>query len=94
MTSMLELKLDQAMIFEWQRHSQGSNNVLHYHALLEFLDLRVQTSENVVRELDHKCRTPTAKKKCHPQILSYAVTVDDRCMACKQGRHPLYAGRN
>ena len=54
MTSMLELKLDQATMFEWQRHSQDSNDVPPYSTLLEFLDLRAQTSENVVCELDHK----------------------------------------
>ena len=42
-TAMLELKLDQTTIFEWQRHSQDSNYVSHHSALLEFLDLRPDT---------------------------------------------------
>ena len=29
-TSMLELKLDQATMFEWQRHSQDSKDILPY----------------------------------------------------------------
>ena len=88
MTSVLKLKLDEATMFEWQRYSQDSNDVSHYSALLEFLDLRAQASENAVRESDHKRRTPTAQKKCNLQIPSYAVNVDDRCVDCKLGRHP------
>ena len=39
--SMLELNLDQATMFEWQKHIQDSKDVLPYSDLLEFLDLRV-----------------------------------------------------
>ena len=38
--AMLELKLDQTTMFEWQRHRQDSKNVLHSSALLDFIDLR------------------------------------------------------
>ena len=75
-------------MFELQRHSQDSNDVLHYSALLEFLDLMVQASENAVRESDHKRRTLTTKKRCSPETHSYTVNVDDQCVACKLGRHP------
>ena len=92
--SMLELKLDQATMFEWQRHSQNSNNVSHYSALLEFLDLRAQASENFLHESESKRRTPTAECKCYLQTPSYAVNVDHQCVACKLGRHPLYACKN
>ena len=44
-TSMLELKLDQVTMFEWQRHSQDSKDVLPNSDLLEFLDLKVQASK-------------------------------------------------
>ena len=60
---MLELKLDQATMSEWQRHSQDSNDVPHYSALLEFINLREH--ENAVHESDHKCWTPMAEKKCY-----------------------------
>ena len=43
---MLELKLDQAMVLELQRHNQDSNDVPHYSALLDFIDLRAQASED------------------------------------------------
>ena len=85
---MLELKLDKATMFEQQRHSQDSKNTLHYSALLDFIDLRAEAFKNAILELDLKCRTPSAKKKCYPQIPLYTVSVDDLCMAWKLGRHP------
>ena len=60
-TSMVELKLDQATMFEWQRHSQDSKDVPRY-ILLEFLDLRVQASESVVHESDKRQSCPIEEK--------------------------------
>ena len=88
---MLELKPNQATKFEWQKHSQDSKDILHYSTLLKFINLRAQASENAIREPDQKCRTPTAEKKCYPQIPSYAVNVNDLCVTCKLGIHLLYA---
>ena len=51
-TSMLEVKLDQTTMFEWQRHSQDLKDIPHYSVLLEFLGLRVQTSKHAVHEPD------------------------------------------
>ena len=81
-------------MFEWQRHSQDSNDVPHYSVLLEFLNLRSQAPENVICESDHKRPTPTAEKKCYLQTQSYTVNVDDWCVGCKLGRHPSYACKN
>ena len=55
---MLGLKLDQATMFEWERHSQDSSDVALYSALLEFLDLRAQAFENAVHESDQKEKLP------------------------------------
>ena len=88
---MLEMKLDQAMMFEWEGHSQDSNSVPHCSALLEFLNFRAQASENAVRKSDHKRQRPTVKKKWYPLTQSYAANVDDQCMVCKLSRQPLYA---
>ena len=44
-TSLLELKLDQNIMFESQKHSQESADVPHYRDLLEFINLRAQASE-------------------------------------------------
>jgi hypothetical protein len=36
-TSTVELKLDSATMFEWQRHTQSSKVIPHYQEILEFL---------------------------------------------------------
>ena len=72
-TSMLELKLDQATMFELQRHRQDFKDVLHYSALLDFINLMAHISEKAICESDHKCQTPAAERKCYLQIPSYAV---------------------
>ena len=36
-TSMVEMKLDQTTLFEWQRHTQDQKEVPHFQALLDFL---------------------------------------------------------
>ena len=44
-TSMMELKLDQTTMFEWQKTNQTTKSVPHYQAILEFLNLRAQAAE-------------------------------------------------
>ena len=51
-TSMLELKLDQTTMFEWQRHTQDSSELPHYTALVEFLDLHMYASEDSVCDIN------------------------------------------
>ena len=89
-TSMLKLKLDQAAMFEWQRHSHDSNDVSPYRHLLEFLDLRVHASKRAIRDSD-KRRSRPIEKKLHPQKPSYTVSVNELCAACKLGRHSLFS---
>ena len=38
-TSLIELKLDESTVFEWQRHSQDQPDVSHYVEILEFIHL-------------------------------------------------------
>ena len=38
-TSVLELKLDQNTLFEWQKHSSESTTVPHYNNLLDFVNV-------------------------------------------------------
>ena len=45
-TSVLDTKLDQTTMFEWQKHSQGSKEVPDYLELLEFLDLQARATKN------------------------------------------------
>ena len=53
-TSTLELKLDQATVFEWQKHSHKSVGVPHYQDLLDFLNLRAQATESTITDGSNK----------------------------------------
>ena len=50
-TSMVELKLDQATMFGWQRHSQDSKD---YSDLLDLLDLTVHAFESAIHDSDKR----------------------------------------
>ena len=100
-TSMLKLELDQATIFEWQRHSQDSNDVLHYSAPLEFLYLRAKASEYPIPKSDHKRRTRMVEKNYtgrhhHTQLMWmtsawFASWADTPCMLVKSLRVTTWA---
>ena len=49
-TSLIEMKLDQSTLFEWQKLTQENSDVPHYAEILEFIDLRARASETVFRE--------------------------------------------
>ena len=77
-TSTLELKLDQATMFEWQRHSQDSNDVPHYVALLEFLHFRAQASEMLFTSRNTSVKHPRPKSNVtrrhhHTQLMWMTV---------------------
>ena len=74
-TSILETKLDQTTMFEWQKHSQDSKEVLEYTALLEFLDLQAHTTENTKDESERKRSIPSSKNMVSRP--SYAVDTDE-----------------
>ena len=76
-------------MFESQKNSQGSKEVLDYFELLECLDLRVRAAENTVgkSECRHQVVTPGKKTVSRP---SYAVIIDDTCVSCRKAKHPLY----
>ena len=44
-TSLIELKLDTNIMFEWQKHSHDQADVPPYTELLAFIDHRAQASE-------------------------------------------------
>ena len=82
-TSVLELKLDQDTMFEWQKHSHESTTVPHYSELLDFINLRAQASESL----------PSSKRPNPPNkpIASNVSETPPNCVLCKTDRHPLYA---
>ena len=95
-TSMVELKLDQNTMFEWQKHSQKCESIPHYQDLLQFLNLRAQATESSL--LDKKSKHDVSQsRKNFPSggsVLSYATNaelISNRCVVCKSERHPLYA---
>ena len=47
-TSLIEMKLDNNTRFEWQKHSQASDDVTDYNDLLKFLNLRAQAAESAM----------------------------------------------
>lgn len=96
-TSLLELKLDQNTMFEWQKCSQESSEVPHYKDLLEFINLRAQASESVSSETKKFIRTEHHLPKRVPPskpgpIVSIATSASntDNCALCKNEKHPLY----
>ena len=88
-TSILETKLDQMTMFEWQKHSQHSKEVPEYTELLEFLDLRARATDNTKEESERKRSSVPSSKKTISRP-SYVVNIDT-CVACKRDKHPLYA---
>lgn len=88
-TSILELRLDQTTLFEWQKHSQSSDSVPHYLELLEFINLRAQASEMSVKQ---QRTDPPVLKKPTKHVTSFATGMSDpaSCVVCKTERHPLY----
>lgn len=96
-TSIIELKLDETMLFEWQKHSQEKvDEVPHYQAILEFIDLCAQAAESVTIPIK-KQNVQFGKKPAQlGRIASYPAVSDEsggrsNCVICLSERHPLYA---
>ena len=93
-TSMLELKLDQATMFEWQKASQESTSVPHYQKLLEFLNLRAQASETYSLTQERRSGRFEHKRINPRQIPAHIGSVSEvttNCVICNNEKHPLYA---
>ncbi len=83
-TSMLELKLDQNTMFEWQKHSQESTEIPHYKDLLEFINFRAQASECMSSETKKVTRSESRRYPPGKSITSFAAyTTDINCTLCK-----------
>ena len=66
---MLELKLEQVTMFEWQRHIQDSKDVLYYTALLDFIDLRAQGSKILLASWTASVEHPWPKRSVTPHTI-------------------------
>ena len=89
-TSMIELKLDANMLFEWQKHSQDDSEVPPYEQLLAFIDMRAQASETSCSS--HKKPFVPPPKRPHTRLTSHVANTEseNKCVVCKTERHPLY----
>lgn len=86
-TSIIQLKLDQDTLFEWQKHTQSTNEVPHYQDMLEFIDLRARASESTIK------RTSATSKSEHRAVVNAASVSDTpnpTCVLCRSEKHPLY----
>ena len=90
-TSLLELKLDETTMFEWQRSSQGRSEVPHFLELLKFIDLRAQASESKTpAEPPKRPVRQEFRKPATPVKPVHVATPTDACIACKVTKHPLH----
>ena len=82
-------------MFEWQKHSQETITVPHYNELLDFINLRAQTSELLPIALKESNPSSIKKKTFpHKPIASFAANTSDLstiCIVFKTKKHPLYA---
>ena len=98
-TSTVELKLDSTTMFEWQRHTQSSKGIPHYHEILEFLDHRAQASEVSTPSKKQLKNDFTHQRKQHSHghlkpVTSYATNLDStdtQCPIYNHERHLLYS---
>ena len=94
-TSILELKLDQTTLFEWQKHSQSSASIPHYRELLDFINLRAQASETSVKQQKSDSYVPKKAPSPYKHVTSFASGMSDSttasCIMCKTEKHPLYS---
>jgi hypothetical protein len=89
LTSLLELKLDTATTFEWQKHTQETKDVPGYQELLDFVNLRAQASETSMSDSSRK--GTRSELKFHKPVNSLAADVRvSPCVICKVDKHPLY----
>ena len=89
-TALVELKLDQSTMFEWQRQSQDASDTLHYERLLKFLDLKAQASESFVQGTQKH----QAQSKPSVQLRSaHTTNVSSTCNICGAPTHPLFMCR-
>ena len=89
LSSLIEMKLDQASKFAWQQRMHERRDVPSIDELLQFVDWRAQASKLSTSQ-DAERKLPTMEKKTKT-LTSYRVTMERRCAACNNDSHPMYA---
>ena len=91
-TSLLELKLDQNTMFEWQKFSQESKCVPPYTDLLKFINQASESTTLETRKV-HVVQPPHRGRQQNKTVASFASTASDsqpNCTLCESEKHPLY----
>ena len=94
-TALLEMRLNQSTMFEWQRHTQGKADLPHFTDFLDFIDLRARASEAISHERQ-KCHSQTVPTKSSTQMrMTYATStnINNSCIVCGASKHLLYTCR-
>ena len=83
-TALLEMKLDQSTMFEWQKHTQEQSEVPHFMEFVGFIDLRARASEAIICEGQKRQYQAAPSKGTAPTIISYAANIDinTSCVVC------------
>lgn len=93
-TSLIEMKLDNNTRFEWQKHSQASDDVPDYNDLLKFLNLRAQAAESAMSGSrrhgnNRKGQTPNLPGREFSHLTHAQDPSSSDCVECNE-KHPLY----
>ena len=87
--SLIKMKLNRSMTFEWQRNTQKSSDVPCDMKILEFIDWQARASEAVFHESPKHYSQPQPNKNSTQIGTVYVADVDTACMLCGVGKHPL-----
>lgn len=88
-TSIIQLKLDQNTLFEWQKYTQSVPNVPHFNDILEFIDLRARASESTSTKRTQ--RVEISKKVSANAASVTSSESSSQCTLCRPAeKHPLY----
>ena len=80
LTVVMELKLDEVTKLRWMEYSNDSKTTPPHSELLKILDLQAQHFEE---------SGPCERKQHTTAHKSYAASVEDECVVCGKGVHPL-----
>ena len=91
-TSLIQLKLDQNMMFECQKYTQEKKRIPHWDdtCILTFMDMRAQASEMLVQRTDPKKYQGMQFKRPYQQKTSLLADAGEIYVVCKAAKHPLY----
>ena len=88
LTAIAEAKMDNNTMREWRKYSRDQKETPPYTEIVEFLDLHARDTEDIIRDDVRKRPMSIPERRI---AKTYTTNVNDNCVACKVGKHPLYA---